>query len=417
MNLDGKLMWNFCYRQGKLEFRMGPKTRAGGAKKVEPAEEGAGEVIEEPGRVRDEFYEQEEDGRGSRSRERDWHRRKEREEVPGQAGGRSPGVRGRQRERSRGPRSSSRGSSAWKSRTRSPRPPGPPRPAPGARREERQVGVRREGEDREGYRRGGYRREDDRQIGYRKGGDRREVYDRRSDRWEGSRSRSPRDLRERLGRKEDEMVKLRKEVMGMKSQMSAIETKNKTNSFAPMVKKNHNEQIKFCMEVKGSFEEIKCEVAKLFPNGVPEYSDLNAAVNRGETKVDFRCKLIAIADTSPLGWMAANEYAGCTFASNEADARKIEEAEKRAQRKMDRMKKEEGGWKTGGRVVGGGGGGGWVNNRRKSRSRSEEKASGGSKRKTRSRSKSKQRDSRECWVCNKQGHLSYLCPEKKKRRN
>ena len=183
------------------------------------------------------------------------------------------------------------------------------------------------------------------------------------------------------------------------------------------MKKNHNEQMKFCMDVKGTFDEIKCELVKLFPDGVPEYSDLGAAVSRGEAKVDYRCKLIAIADTSPLGWLAANEYAGCTFASNEADARKIEEAEKRAQRKLDRQKKEEGTWRLGGRAAGGGGVGGWASSRRKSRSRSKETTARREKKKSRSRSKSKPRDSRECWVCNKPGHISYLCPEKKKRRN
>ena len=81
------------------------------------------------------------------------------------------------------------------------------------------------------------------------------------------------------------------------------------------------------------------------------------------------------------------------------------------------QKKEEGTWRLGGRAAGGGGVGGWASSRRKSRSRSKETTARREKKKSRSRSKSKPRDSRECWVCNKPGHISYLCPEKKKRRN
>ena len=190
--------------------------------------------------------------------------------------------------------------------------------------------------------------------------------------------------------------------MEMKAKMSAIETKNKTNSFAPMSKKNHTEQMKFCVDVRCSLEEIKYEVAKLFPRGVPVYSDLEGAINRGEAKVDYRCKLIAIADTSHLGWFTANEYAGSAFASSDADARKIEEAEKRAQKKLDRSKKDEEGKKRGfGK-----------SDFRTRRSRSREKSS-----RRRSRSRSKPKDTRECFICKRTGHLSYSCPEKRKKRD
>ena len=66
----------------------------------------------------------------------------------------------------------------------------------------------------------------------------------------------------------------------MKAKMSAMETKNKMNNFAPMSKKNHTEQMRFCVDVKGSLEEIKSEVVKLFSQGVPVYSDLEGAINR-----------------------------------------------------------------------------------------------------------------------------------------
>ena len=131
--------------------------------------------------------------------------------------------------------------------------------------------------------------------------------------------------------------------------------------------------------------------------------------------------MIAIADTSPLGWLAANEYAGCVYASNEADARKIEEAEKRAQRKYDKQKKEDGGWRQGSRASGGGGNGswrGWRDGWRRSRSRggdvSVKKEKEGSR--SRSREQVKGKESRECWMCNKVGHLSFLCPERKRKR-
>ena len=61
------------------------------------------------------------------------------------------------------------------------------------------------------------------------------------------------------------------------------------------------------------------------------------------------------------------------------------------------------------------GAGGWTGSRRKSRSGSKETVPKAERKKTRLRSKSKPRDSRECWVCNNPGHISYLCPEKRRR--
>ena len=422
------------------EGRDGVAAVHGGGRAGARAEAPAAEKQDELPGEDEEEEEEEEEGRGAgRREERDWRRREERRDDHRRVEDRRGGARREEdrgeerREEDRGDerrgderrgggrsrwRSPSRGSSAWSEGRRNVR----------IRSDERRADERRGGDERRaderraderrggdeprgggGYGGGGYRDEGPRDGGYR--GYRDEGY--RGGRYG---DRSPRqddggDLRSRLGSRQEEFRerdRLRREVLEMKAKMSAIETKNKINNSAPMLKRNHTEQMKFCVDVKGSFEEARAEVSKLFPQGVPGYSDLEGAINRGEAKVDFRCKLIAIADTSHLGWYTANEYAGSAFALSDADARKIEEAEKRAQKKLDRFKKEE---EVRRRGSGGGGGGSTDPRSTRRKSRSRERSP-----KKRSKSRSKPRDTRECYYCKKVGHLSYNCPEKKQKK-
>ena len=147
----------------------------------------------------------------------------------------------------------------------------PPRPQAGRREDFKGDGYRREDYRREEYKMNNYRRK-----GYREGGGGRKEYSR-----ERFRSKSPGDWRERLWKKEDETEKLKRKVIEMESKMKAIETKNESNNFELRLKKNHNQQVKFCEDVKDTFDEIKWELVKLFPDRGPEYSDLGAAVSRG----------------------------------------------------------------------------------------------------------------------------------------
>ena len=52
--------------------------------------------------------------------------------------------------------------------------------------------------------------------------------------------------------------------------------------------------------------------------------------------MNFRMKIIAFAEASPLGWKAANEYASLLTNSTDGDLKKQEEAEKRATRKIEK---------------------------------------------------------------------------------
>ena len=52
--------------------------------------------------------------------------------------------------------------------------------------------------------------------------------------------------------------------------------------------------------------------------------------------MNFRMKIIAFAEASPLGWNAANEYAALLTNSSDGDLKKQEEAEKRATRKIEK---------------------------------------------------------------------------------
>lgn len=142
------------------------------------------------------------------------------------------------------------------------------------------------------------------------------------------------DLRDRL-----EEQRLRLEVLDLKKTVNCLAAKSERPSYPPMTKKNHAEQMKVMVDLRGvAVDEMRAELDRVFPEGRPP--TVEEIVVKVEKKINFRCKMIAFADTSSLGWAAANEYA-CSFgADDEADSRKMEEAEKRAQRKIDKHRKE-----------------------------------------------------------------------------
>ena len=53
-----------------------------------------------------------------------------------------------------------------------------------------------------------------------------------------------------------------------------------------------------------------------------------------------RCKDIALADGSQYGWLTVTEYRGSQLAENESDSKKIEDAEKKAAKKIEQKKRE-----------------------------------------------------------------------------
>ena len=151
---------------------------------------------------------------------------------------------------------------------------------------------------------------------------------------------------------------------------------------------------------------LKAALAQEFNEKIPPvFSDI---VDKGEQLMNFRLKIIAFAEESTFGWRAANEFAMLLKNSNDIDLKKQEEAEKRALKKIEGEKKSK--WKRSG-----------VYEKAADRSRRSESRS--VKREKRSRSRSQNRDkreTRECYKCNKVGHISTNCFSKdvkdKKRR-
>ena len=74
----------------------------------------------------------------------------------------------------------------------------------------------------------------------------------------------------------------------------------------------------------------------MYPEGASP--TLLEIIKRGEDKIDKRNTLIHIADV--YGWEVANEYAGNVIGLNDMDNKKLEEAEKRVQKKKDKKAKE-----------------------------------------------------------------------------
>ena len=114
--------------------------------------------------------------------------------------------------------------------------------------------------------------------------------------------------------------------------------------------------------------------------------------------MNFRMKIIAFAESSPLGWKAANEYAALLTKSSDGYLKKQEEAEKRAMRKIEKEAE---------RV-------------KKMRYKSFEKAverAGRSPSRTVKKEKD-EKDMRGCYWCGKVGHISVNCyvKDKDKRR-
>ena len=154
----------------------------------------------------------------------------------------------------------------------------------------------------------------------------------REEGWEGQ------DLRARLVQQEEQ--RLLEEVRDLKRVVSCLQAKSGRPSFPTMQRKNHQEQMKVLEEIRSvAVDEMRIEHARVFPAGGP--SSLEAIVEKTEKLINFRCKVIAFADSSNLGWAAANEWAAINGAEGDADVKQMEEAERRAQRKIDRKKKDE----------------------------------------------------------------------------
>ena len=83
--------------------------------------------------------------------------------------------------------------------------------------------------------------------------------------------------------------------------------------------------------------DLNTALAMEFKDKIP--LSFSGFVSRGEQLMNFRMKIIAFAEASPLGWKAANEYASLLTNSSDGDLKKQEEAEKRARRRSRRRQR------------------------------------------------------------------------------
>jgi uncharacterized membrane protein YgcG len=147
---------------------------------------------------------------------------------------------------------------------------------------------------------------------------------------------------------------LRKKLMDLDRKLDLVTQNAKQPKFAQMKKKNHQCQMDHLEETRDALvNETRRELARLFPSGVP--TTLSEVIDKGEAKLNMRAKKIAIADGSELGWKVVEAYEGSQLADGESDARKLEEAEKKAAKKDEERRKRF----NDGRAGGGGAGGGY----------------------------------------------------------
>ena len=214
------------------------------------------------------------------------------------------------------------------------------------------------------------------------------------------------DLREKLNEEahKKEMAELRRQLKII--QDSHKEDFNHVKFSAPGGGNEH--QMKFVRDVKQvMIYDLKAALAQEFNEKIPPvFSDI---VDKGEQLMNFRLKIIAFAEESTFGWRAANEFAMLLKNSNDIDLKKQEEAEKRALKKIKGEKKKSN-WKRSG-----------VYDKAADRSRRSKSRSVKKEKRSRSRSQNRdKRETRECYKCNKVGHISTNCYSKdvkdKKRR-
>jgi hypothetical protein len=97
----------------------------------------------------------------------------------------------------------------------------------------------------------------------------------------------------------------------------------------------NEQQMKFVRDIKQTMiNDLKAALAMEFKDKIPP--SFSVIVSRGEQLMNFRMKIIAFAEASPLGWRAAKEYAALLTNSSDGDLKKQEEAEKRATRKIEK---------------------------------------------------------------------------------
>ena len=169
------------------------------------------------------------------------------------------------------------------------------------------------------------------------------------------RSNSGREQRDQEGRRGDnvngqgnaELNQLKRELASMSFNLNILKASSESWTMPPMTQKAHQAQVEHNMAVKKIYvHELKTELARMYQNVVPP--NLEEIIQKGELKIDYRNKLIQIADV--YGWQVASEYDGNAIGG--IDNKKLEEAEKRVQKKNEKRSKEAQSSKSGKRWEG-----------------------------------------------------------------
>ena len=107
-------------------------------------------------------------------------------------------------------------------------------------------------------------------------------------------------------------------------------------------KKSHEEQSKINDKIDETMREAEAELQPGGSGAVPSAENIKAALDalkQGRAMVAERQKLIKIADRSELGWAVVHEYTADELAANSDDEKRMEKAEKAAERKAARKRK------------------------------------------------------------------------------
>ena len=151
-----------------------------------------------------------------------------------------------------------------------------------------------------------------------------------------------REQRQERGRVEGsgnqtEVVQLKKDLAALAHNLSIIKASSESISLPPMGQKGHQVQVETNVAIRNVLvNQMRAELARLHPEGVAP--TLMETIKRGEDLINKRNTIIHIADV--CGWEVASEYEGNALGLSEIDNKKLEEAEKRVQKKKEKKMKE-----------------------------------------------------------------------------
>ena len=133
--------------------------------------------------------------------------------------------------------------------------------------------------------------------------------DRRARSRSRDRRRRTRSLSEKSSGRRTIVQEMKEEMKEMQRKIDSMSAVSEVMVYGNMVKKNHQQQMDFNLGVKSiQVNEMRTELSRTFPTGIP--ARMMDILSKGEKKVDLRCKMIAIADSSEFGWVTSEEYAG-----------------------------------------------------------------------------------------------------------